>query len=127
MAGETSVALKIERVPWSVELEHRLRPAFSFDEDLHAIRHEVLSGTSAAFDAGSAVGVVRIEGKEMVGVAIAGRDYIRVLSQVIDEAFEAGCTSFRIHTKSRAVLRMLRRFNPQPVESVVRIFNNGRT
>lgn len=120
--------MKFERITWNTDAEVELVCALDSADDIDYIRQQVQRNRAALWrvNGGESYFVVRLEGKELVVVAFAGRNCLEISRRIVSTAWEKGCTSIRFHTHSLALIRMMREFDPEPVEYVVRVLNHGR-
>lgn len=119
--------MKFERIAWSSDAEVELARAFDCADDIDYVRDEVQANRAALWRVDDETYfVVRLECREMVVMAFAGRNCLEVSREIVATAWRKGCVSIRFHTHSRALIRMMREFDPKPVEYVVRVFNHGR-
>lgn len=119
--------MKFERIHWCTDAEVELVRALDDADDIDFIRSQVRRNQAALWRVDSETYfVVRVEGRELVVVAFAGLNLLEVSREIVRTAWSKGCHSIRFHTHSLAVIRMMREFDPVPVEYVVRVINHGR-
>lgn len=109
----------IEKIKLTADVEKVLEPAFCDDADF--IKNQIISGAAELFKVNSAFFVTRIEEKELVIVALAGRDLTSAAKIIFEAAKSIGCQSIRFHTKRKGLARLLSDLKPKYVETVYKI------
>lgn len=97
--------------------------ARSLDVDIDLIGEQVKRGIASLWiiDNGAAYMVTRREFETFVVVAYEGAQLRETTPYVMRVAQASGCSEIRFHTNNPALIRMLREFNPEPIEYVMRI------
>jgi hypothetical protein len=106
------------RVEWSDYAARKLQNALACDAEI--IRQQCENKIAAlwSINGGESFMVVRREYESLVVVAYEGESLREAAPHIITAARNIGCTSIRFHTNRPAMLRLLREYNPQPVEYV---------
>ena len=109
------------RSNWSDEA--RVNLARALDVDIDLIGEQVKRGISDLWviDNGAAYMVTRREFDTFVVVAYEGIKLKETAAYVIRLAQATGCREIRFHTNKPALIRMLREYDPEPIEYVMRI------
>lgn len=116
------------RIPWSVDAEKGLSNALPGDA-LSYVRDEVHAGEAALWSVnnGDTFFVVRIENRELVIVAIEGKNFVEVAREICLRAFDKGL-SVRAHGPTPAILKWWSRVIPisKKCEYILRVEHHGR-
>jgi hypothetical protein len=106
---------------WSAEARENLSRALDVDIDL--IGEQVKRGLASLWiiDGGTAYMVSRREFDTLVIVAYQGSNLRGTAPYIIRVAQANGCTDIRFHTNNPALIRLLREYDPDPIEYVCRI------
>lgn len=106
---------------WSEEAKANLSRALDVDIDL--IGEQVKRGIATLWiiDSGAAYMVTRREFDTFVVVAYEGSNLREATAHVIRVAQMGGCHDIRFHTNNPALIRLLREYDPEPIEYVMRI------
>lgn len=101
-----------ERWHWTYSVHSALLPALGVD--INEIKQEVISGECMLFlvKPSKTWVVLRVEGNELVVVAMVGSGAITVSQALYDECVKQGMNSLRFHTKRPGLARLLKKFNP---------------
>lgn len=114
--------MRFKRIDWSADVAKRLENALSIDADL--IEQDVRKNRASLYEInyGDSYMVARIESEgEFVVVAFEGKNLLEVVPHVMANAQREGCKSIRFHTQRPGLVRLLKDYNPQPLEYVCRI------
>jgi len=105
---------------WSAEARENLKRALDIDIDL--VGEQVKRGIASLWliDNRSWM-VTRQEFETFVVVAYEGTNLKETTAYVIRAAQKFGCHDIRFHTNNPALIRMLREYDPEPIEYVMRI------
>lgn len=122
--------MRIERLSAS-EIEPYIGEALDRETgELSDVMQEIERGVSEAWriTEGDALAcmVTRIEGAELVVVALQGRGLRELAPRVIEQAERVGCRSVRYHTQHGRISEILSEFGFIEAERVYRVRLNGR-
>lgn len=93
------------------EIAPRLGQALGNDAEL--VRAEFERGAVQGWLTDTAAMLTRVEGQELVLVALEGQGLRHLLPHVIHNARLAGLKTMRAHTKRRGLLRLAQRIEPR--------------
>lgn len=93
------------------QIGHRLGKALGNDAEI--LRAQFESGMVQGWQTDNAAMLTRVEGGELVLVALEGRGLNDLLPHVIKNARRAGLKTMRAHTKRRGLLRLAKRIEPR--------------
>lgn len=113
--------MRFVRSDWSSEARENLSRALDCDIDLIAEQVKRDVARLWIIDDGAAYMVTRRELETLVIVAYEGSALKETTPHVMRAAIVLGCKELRFHTNNPALIRMLREFDPQPIEYVMRI------
>jgi hypothetical protein len=117
---------KIIRLKWSVELDRELSTKF---ENIEFLRKEVISGKAEAYQIDhELLIIVRPEIMpsgdkwELVWLASYGRNLLKHVPAILQRARDKNFAAIRFHCshEERAVMRLVRRFGAEVVETISR-------
>lgn len=113
--------MRFAKSNWSERAREKL--ARSLDVDIDVIADQVERGISSLWIVGDEIAymVLRREYDALVVVAFEGSKLREITPYVIRLAQVEGCTSIRFHTNNPALIRMLKEYDPEPIEYVMRI------
>jgi hypothetical protein len=112
--------MRFEKSNWTNEAAEALRNALSCDADI--IRQQVERKIAELWRAeNGAYFVLRREFDTCVVVAYEGSGLLDVAPYIVECARRAGCKEIRFHTTRPALIRLLREYNPEPMEYVCRV------
>lgn len=104
----------IERAPGWAPLAARMPEALGRDPAIiEALRREFEAGGSQGWLTARGAILTRVEGSELVIIALEGADLAKLLPHIIERARRAGLTSMRAHTKKPGLLRLAQRIEPR--------------
>ncbi len=121
--------MKLHSVQWSESFAGYVQTALG--SDLGFIRQEVEAGFCQCWEFGFedeifGYVVTRLEGDTLVVVAYEGL-HVKGCADLLVQICEIkGLPYIRFHTQRPGLIRLLKDFNPEPLEYVVRIKCNGR-
>jgi hypothetical protein len=118
--------MNFQRIKWCASAERHLLRAMQ--DDVELIRQSVEDGISMLWSVnqGESFLITRAEPPDLVVVCYEGFDALEMSKIMLKSAQMNGYRSIRFHTTSRALLRLLRPLNPEPIEYVMRVYTNGR-
>ncbi len=101
----------IQRAPSWGPLAERLGRALG--DDAEALRREFEAGVCQGWHTERGAVLTRVEGSELVLVALAGADLAVILPHIIERARAAGLATMRAHTTRPGLLRLAQRIEPR--------------
>lgn len=93
------------------DIAPRLGQALGGDAD--AVRQEFEAGAVQGWQTDRAAVLTRVEGSELVLVALEGEGLAALLPHIINNARLAGLTTMRAHTKRPGLMRLAQRVEPR--------------
>ena len=106
--------------------ERVLGASLGSESDRDAIAEDIEQGYSELWeiDGGASYLVSRIESQYVVGVCFGGEDLPGASEFILRAAAKLG-KPVRLHTKRPGMGRLMKRFNPEVLETIYRIESNG--
>lgn len=101
----------VRRHHWC-QLAPYLGRALGTPAEAETLRRQFEAGTLHGWQTPTATLLTRIEGTELVLVALEGRDLAPLLRHVIAKARAAGLATLRAHTQRPGLLRLAQRVEP---------------
>ena len=112
--------MRLERRPWSADIEARLNRALGDDAEI--IRNQCETRKADVWEvSGRGLFVLRMEGAELVVVAAQGRGLVEALAKIIAHLRP---DSVRVHSSRVGMGRLLKKLGFQYAETVYR-WKNG--
>lgn len=120
LSRQPSRFMRFEKSEWSGEAAEALQNALACDADI--IRAQVERKIAELWRADNgAFFVLRREFDTCVVVAFEGSGLLEIAPHIVECARRAGCKEIRFHTTNPALIRLLKEYNPEPMEYVCRV------